>query len=272
MATPADNTGTTRTGSTVSVVPLRRDARHRRCGCCAVQERCLSAGLGAAESARFADEVQRRRTLVAGEHLYRVGDPFHGLYVIRSGAFKSFAVDAEGREHVTNFNFAGEILGIDAIYPESHVSNAVALVESSICCLPFRAMSELARDIPALQTRILRLVSREVFGMTGMAGDFTAEERLAAFLVMVAARQTLPGDDDPTHLQLPMCRQDIANYLRLAPETISRILARFQRSGLVRADRRTIELRDPAGLREIAACMNPYARCHPYGVPGRNAS
>lgn len=248
-----------RTGASVVPVPLRA---RRRCGDCPLRARCLPAGLNADETLRFEGVVQRTRTLTAGEHLYRVGDGFHALFGVRSGCLKTYAVDAEGREHVTNFAFPGELMGADAIYPEMHGANAVALVDSAVCYLPFRAVTQLAQEMPELQSQLLRLLSRDVFGMASMAGDYTAEERLAAFLVMVAARQPA-GTRGENHLLLPMSRQDIANYLRLATETVSRILARFQRSGLVRADRRHIELRNPAGLHEIAECMNPFARCQP---------
>jgi CRP/FNR family transcriptional regulator len=168
-------------------------------------------------------------------------------------------VDSEGREHVLSFHFASEIIGVDAIYPERHVSNCVALVDSLVCYLPFPAVTRLAHDMPELQAQLFRVLSRDLLSMTTMAGDFTAEERLAAFLVMVSARLRVRGQS-PTHLDLAMSRQDIANYLRLAPETVSRILARFQRSGLVSADRKHITLTDPDGLMDMAACMNPYAR------------
>ena len=177
---------------------------------------------------------------------------------MRTGCLKTCAVDPNGREHVLNFHFVGEIIGIDAIFPGQHFSDAIALVESSVCHLPYRAISQLAREIPELQVQVVRALSRHVFSMTSISGDFSAEERLAAFLVMVSARHRLAGGGS-TELQLAMSRQDIANYLRLATETVSRILARFQKSGLLRANRRQITLLNPDGLYAIAECMNPYS-------------
>ena len=106
------------------------------------------------------------------------------MFAVGSGCFKTYAIDAEGREHVLNFHFAGELIGADAIYSERHMSNAVSLEKSTICIIPFHAISRLAHDIPELQTQLFRILSRDVIGSTSIAGDFTAEERLAAFLVM----------------------------------------------------------------------------------------
>lgn len=239
---------------------LRGEQPGNGCGDCRLRNRCLPSLLSGDALRRFQQLLPRPRSLRAGEHLFRVGDEFHAAFSVGSGCLKTYAVDPEGREHVLNFHFPGELVGIDAIYPEQHMSNAVALAPSSICSLPFRSVMQLAQEIPELQEQLVRLLSRDLFSMTSIAGDFTAEERLAAFLVMVSARLRGAGAP-PTSLELAMSRQDIASYLRLATETVSRILARFQKSGLLKADRRQIRLLDPAGLYEIGACMNPYARC-----------
>jgi CRP/FNR family transcriptional regulator len=228
-----------------------------RCQRCALASRCLPAALKASDVQRFEQAVQRCRTLVAGEHLFRVGDPFRWIVAVNAGCLKSYAVDSEGREHVMGFHFAGEIIGIDAIDADRHAASCVALSGVRVCMLPYAALLALARELPAVQVQLLRMLSRYTLGTTIMTGDFSAEERLAAFLVMVAARARR-RDEQAADLHLEMSRQDIANYLRLAPETVSRILARFQKSGLVKADRRHIALLDPEGLGGIAACMNPW--------------
>lgn len=234
------------------------DGARRRCSCCVLRLRCLPTDLDEGQTLEFEKALVRSRNLAAGEHLFRVGDPFQTLYPIHSGCFKSYTVDADGREQVVNFHFAGEIMGPDAIYPEMHLSNGVALTDSSVCYLPYKTILEVALEMPAVQAQLMRMMSREVLGLTSISGDFTAEERLAAFLVMVSARLRTHGQA-PTDIRLAMSRQDIANYLRLATETVSRILARFQKKGLVKADRKHITLLDPDGLREIGECMNPWA-------------
>jgi CRP/FNR family transcriptional regulator len=248
-----------RDASSTALRAVAVDISRPHCHSCSVAATCLPGRLNPAQTERFESAMQRCRRLRPGEHLYRVGDPFRSLFAVKSGCMKTYAVDAGGREHVMAFHFPGEMVGSDAIFPERYVSSCVALATTVVCCLPFTGLSRLAQEIPELQAQMLRALSRDVLGTTSIAGDFTAEERLAAFLVMVSARLHRARFAS-TALDLAMSRQDIANYLRLAPETVSRILARFQKAGLVKADRKHITLVDHDGLMEIAACMNPYAR------------
>jgi CRP/FNR family transcriptional regulator len=236
------------------------DPTRPRCHSCALATKCLPGRLDPGEIQKFERAVSRSRPLRAGEHLFRMGDSFRSIFVVNSGSFKTCTVDTQGREHISAFHFAGDLIGIDAIYPDRHVSSAIALSSGTVCILPYTVLTCLAHEIPEIQGQILRMLSREMLGNSSMAGDFTAEERLAAFLVMVSARQRHRARES-ADLDLAMTRQDIANYLRLAPETVSRVLARFQKSGLIRADRRHIALLDTEGIEDLAACMNPYGRC-----------
>jgi CRP/FNR family transcriptional regulator len=236
----------------------RAEVSQGRCRACTLAPRCLPGTLDERQRQQFERAVQRCRPLAHGEHLFRCNDAFRSLFAVRSGCLKSYTVDPEGREHVMSFHFAGEIVGIDAVSPQKHLSSCIALGPSAVCVLPYAPLAKLGHELPELPDQLLRMVSRYLLGNAVMAGDFSAEERLAAFLVMVAARLRQRGDCGA--LDLAMSRQDIANYLRLAPETVSRILARFQRCGLVKADRRHITLLDAAGLGSLAASMNPYTR------------
>jgi len=231
-----------------------------RCRSCALATQCLPGGLDSDKVQKFERAVSRSRPLRAGEHLFRMGDPLQSIFVVNTGSFKTCTVDTQGREHIGAFHFPGDIMGIDAIYLDRHVSSAIALSSGTVCILPYPVLTSLAHEIPEIQGQILRMLSRDMLGNSSMAGDFTAEERLAAFLVMVSARQRHRARES-ADLDLAMTRQDIANYLRLAPETVSRVLARFQKSGLIKADRRHIALLDADGIEDLAACMNPYRRC-----------
>lgn len=247
------------------------DINRLRCRGCAQRVRCLPGGLAPAQVQAFEAGVQRRRPLAPGEHMVRAGDPFRFIGAVQSGCLKSYAIDREGREHVVAFHFPGEIIGVDAIHPQRHTVSCVALADSQVCCLPYPVLGRMSREIPQLQEQLLRILSRDMLGAATIAGDFSASERLAGFLVMVAAR-VHRGPPVPMALDLAMSRQDIANFLRLAPETVSRVLARFQKDGLLTADRRRITLRDPAGLGRVAACMNPYDRCGDPAPPRAAAS
>ena len=85
------------------------------CGECRLRNRCLPSLLSGDALRRFQQALPRPRHLRAGEHLFRVGDEFLAVFSVGSGCLKTYAVDPEGREHVLNFHFPGELLGIDAI-------------------------------------------------------------------------------------------------------------------------------------------------------------
>jgi CRP/FNR family transcriptional regulator len=109
----------------------------------------------------------------------------------------------------------------------------------------------LASQVPGLQQHLFRLLSEDIGKAHFLAGDFTAEERMAAFLVVLSRRYSARGLS-ATRFRLTMARTDIANYLRLAAETVSRILKRFQEDGTIRVDRREIDLTDLDRLEDIA--------------------
>jgi CRP/FNR family transcriptional regulator len=113
-------------------------------------------------------------------------------------------------------------------------------------------MAELAARLPGLQQHLFRLLSRDIGTAKRLAGDWSADQRIAAFLLGLAQRLASRGFSRH-RFQLTMARTDIGNYLRLAPETVSRVLKRFQDEGLIAVDRRDMELLDAARLEALAA-------------------
>ena len=190
-----------------------------------------------------------------GEHLFRIGDPLRVLYAVRGGFFKTYVVEQSGREQVLGFHLPGELIGLDAIWPQRHQCNAVALNTASVCELPFDQITDLSRQLPGLQHSMLRLLSKELALSHSLAGDFTAEERIAGFLISLSSRMKVRGFSE-TQLTLAMSRRDLANYLRLATETVSRVFSRFEKEKLLSVDRREVTLRDTAKLARLGRCMS----------------
>lgn len=226
----------------------------KMCSSCSLAELCLPVGLDRGAIEQLDELVDRDGPLHAGEYLYREGDPFENLFAVRSGYLKTYTIDESGREQVLGFYLPGEMLGLEAIYPEKHQCNAVALDTASVCKLPYSQLSTLAGSIPGLQKQMFRLLSKDLQTSHALAGDFTAEERLAAFLLSMSSRLKLRGYS-ASHFILAMPRRDIANYLRLATETVSRVFKRFQTEGIIAVDRRDIRLLDIAKLDDIARCV-----------------
>jgi len=208
------------------------------------------------------DDMRRLETLITprgpigeDEHLFRVGDPLRALFAVRGGFFKTYLIEASGREQVLGFHLPGELIGLDAIWPQKHQCNAVALNTASVCELPYGAITDLSQQLPGLQQSMLRLLSKELALSHSLAGDFTAEERVAGFLVSLSSRLKVRGHSE-TQLTLAMSRRDLANYLRLATETVSRVFSRFEQEGLIAVDRREVTLRDPEKLATLGHCLS----------------
>jgi CRP/FNR family transcriptional regulator len=214
------------------------------CSTCAFSQACLAHGLDKRQLMDLHVLVEHAGPFHAGDHLFREGDPFDAIAAVRAGTVKTYAVDRNGGERVLGFHLPGEVIGLDAIDIQHYPCNAVALDTVTTCRFSFPRISELATRLPGLQQHLFRLMSR----------DWTADQRLAAFLLGLSRRLAARGFS-PRRFQLTMARVDIGNYLRLAPETVSRVLKRFQDDGLIVVDRREVELADVARLEALAAPM-----------------
>ena len=197
-------------------------------------------------------ESGRTHEVQKGAHLIRIGDPFHEFYAVRDGAFKAYSDDTEGREHVMGFFFPGDCLGFDAFHTGRYRANFMALDSSEIYVVPFDALDgHLARS-PKLLAEFLARLSRNIARFEVLAGDYTADERVSAFLLSISRR--LNGHaGSGGELRLPMSRRDIANHLRLAPETVSRSLDGFARRGLIGVRNQLITIADGPGLADTSA-------------------
>ena len=232
------------------IPPNDADAEHF-CSSCAFAEACSLAGYGKSELAELHCLVEHIGPFEPGQRIFRNGDPFRALFAVRSGMVKTTLVDAEGREQVLGFYLPGEMVGLDAIYPEHYPCDGIALEPTECCRFSFPAMSALAARQPKIQQHLFRLLSKELGAATLLAGDHSADERMAAFLIDLGDRYAARGRSG-TEFRLSMARADIANYLRLAAETVSRVLGRFREQKLVAIDGRRIVLLDPSRLRALA--------------------
>jgi CRP/FNR family transcriptional regulator len=161
---------------------------------------------------------------------------------------------------VLNFYLPGQIIGMESIYPGIYQCDVVALDTASVCEFSYPELNRLASDHPELQERVLRLLSQDLHhAYLMLTNERTAEERLAAFLLEMANRQQDHGWSAHS-LVLPMSRRDLASYLGLATETVSRLFSRLQADGLITAARRQIILHDLNRLGERAR-ISDYKFC-----------
>ena len=198
--------------------------------------------------------LQESDALVVGQHLIRQGDDFRDLYAVYSGSFKSYTDDQEGREHVLGFFLPGDLIGFDAIYTSNYRANFTALEPSIVAVLPYEDMGRLSQHFPELMGTVMRMMSHNIARNELLSGDYTAQERIAAFLIMMQGRLD-PHRRNEGRFDLAMPRRDVANYLRLAPETVSRALTRLSREGLIAISGKEITLLQPEQLLLMAGPM-----------------
>ena len=222
------------------------------CSTCAFSQACLSEGMDKASLMDLHVLVEHVGPFHAGEHIFREGDPFEAIAAVRAGTVKTYVIDRDGREHVLGFHLPGEVIGLNAIDGDHYPCNAIALDTVMLCRFSFPKIAVLATRLPGLQRQLFRLLSRDIGRAALLAGDWSADQRMAAFLIGLSRRLAARGFS-ANRFQLTMARTDIANYLRLAPETVSRVLKRFQTDGLLSVDRRELELTNPDALEALAA-------------------
>lgn len=213
----------------------------------------MPVGFNVEEMTKLDEVVEKRRRVKQGEPLFTSGDAFTSLYAIRSGFFKTCVSSEDGREQVTGFQMAGEIIGMDGIVSDQHNCNAVALEDAEVCVMPFATVEDLSRELPVLQRHVHKIMSREIVrenGVMMLLGNMRAEERLAAFLLNLVQRLHARGLSQ-SELVLRMTREEIGSYLGLKLETVSRAFSKFSDEGIIEVKQRYVKIMAPEALKKI---------------------
>lgn len=218
-------------------------------------------GLNVEELVRVDELVAIRRPVKRGSALFHSGEKFTSLYAIRTGFFKTCVTTEDGRDQVTGFQMAGEIIGLDGIVNDQHTCDAVALEDAEVCVMPFDRIEEISREVNALQHHVHKIMSREIVrehGVMLLLGSMRAEERLAAFLLNLVQRLQARGFSK-SDLVLRMTREEIGSYLGMKLETVSRTFSKFAEEGMIEVSQRNISILDADALKRI---VNPPQQCH----------
>lgn len=236
----------------VAVIDIER--LRRSCAQCSLQVLCLPANIGGDDLGRLDDIVRSRRPLRRGENLYRDGQTLGSLFVAREGAFKTVASNAQGEEQVIGFHLPGELMGLDALGSGRHACRAEALTQASVCEIPLVQLESVCQQLPGLQRQLLRIIgqglNRDQAHME-MLGRRHASDRMALFLHGLSERYRLLGRS-PEMFLLPMSRVEIASYLGLVIETVSRTLGKFQEDGIIAVRGRQLKILDAKALEALA--------------------
>ena len=177
------------------------------------------------------EKLTQRQHIDQGASLIVEGDPAESVYTVLSGMLKLYKIMPDGRRQITGFLIPGDFVGL--AFGDDYIYSAEAVVPTTACRFGRSQFNNLLKEHPTLERRLLSIVSTELAAAQEqmlLLGRKTAKERLASFLLALAERT---GTADRAMLSLPMVRLDIADYLGLTVETVSRTFTQFRKSDLL---------------------------------------
>jgi len=198
--------------------------------------------------------VNRHKFVKRGDFLYHEGDKFRSIIAVIQGSVKLSIKSGHAEEQILGFQFVGETVGLSGMHSGHYLTNAQTLENSHICEMPFDLLDKYANLMPQLQREIGRLLSQELACSqyhSRSLGKKTAEERLASFLLNLSSRYSQRGYS-PNRFILAMTRNDIANYLGLTKETISRLFNKFQEQNLLLTQKKRVIINNISLLNTVA--------------------
>lgn len=224
------------------------------CVHCKFSRACLPFGLTPEEVGHLETFVKRKRPINSDEYLFRQEDHSNSLFIVKSGSFRSFIWDIDGGEQTIGFYLPGEFIGLDALRQGGrHHCSAVALETASVCELPINRLNELSAKIPKLQSQFLRIIGSQIVSdqvTIVLLGNRSATVKVAAFLLAMSRRYKALGYSG-TEFNLTMPRHNIANFLGLSIETVSRQLGSLSNSGAISIKNRGVQIKNLTLLEAI---------------------
>lgn len=225
------------------------------CGHCRLKGKCFPVLLPSEDIEQLDSIINHENLLQPDQHLFRDGAKFESLYIVRTGALKAYNTTQAGKEQITGFYSPGHLLGLSGIAGDIYASSAVALETSAVCEIPYLRLETLCASNPGLQRLLFTLLSQEIIRdrqLITVLGKHSAEQRVSAFLQGLV-NSNIETKLSASHLRLPMRRVDIANHLGLTIETISRVLSRMEKLGVLKVDNREIAVVNAPALLDMAS-------------------
>ncbi|WP_250658011.1 helix-turn-helix domain-containing protein [Alkalimarinus coralli] len=234
-------------------LPTSENSRHINCSDCALSPICEPTPIGSVEFDVKETLLMKKQPFKTGELIYKEGQPFEFLYAITSGSAKEVCLYGQPQEQVISFKLKGELAGQNAVATDIYPNSLVALEDCDICVLPYKDVLESATSLPQLLTKIVTLFSIDSYHESevrkSLASATTAESKVAAFLYNISLRHK-NRNQNYIDIKLSMSRSDIANYLGITKETLSRSLTRIQNRDLIETSGKYIHISNFEHLKE----------------------
>jgi len=205
------------------------------------------------QSINLSDSYLHRR--ISSKVLFQQSTPLTDIYAVSSGAYKLCQKTDDGDENIIGLRFPGELIGEDALYLKTYNYTAIAVGESSVCKVCVEQMTSCGKLVPEIQQNFIDLLSRQSYvrqrNFQAYIGKKSADSLLAAFLLNIIERNAdYTGNDD--YIELPISRNDVANFLGLRRETLSRVFSKFQKEQLIQVEGKKIQLLEQDRLHKLA--------------------
>ncbi|MGL4186054.1 MAG: fumarate/nitrate reduction transcriptional regulator Fnr [Thiotrichaceae bacterium] len=234
------------------------------CNNCSLSELCLPRGLTRDELELLEKTIDKTTKIKKRDYLFHRDDTQSSIYAVKSGAIKTSLSTPDGEEQILGFYLPGDLLGFDAFAHNRHTCDAQALDDSLVCELNMEHFQELCGKIASMRGQMLRQVGLEIereHMLLLTLGQMRTEERLATFLSGLSERNRERGFSS-SEFYLPMARHDLANYLGMAVETLSRMFSRLQEEKIITVQHRLIKIQDMQRLKQLA-----HHTCRPNEIP-----
>ncbi len=241
--------------------PLKRSIT---CASCGLQRICFPKGLTAKEVSRLDQLISSQPHVTKGRYIFRCGEVTKGLFALKSGVVKLARIDEHGNEIIHSFYLPGDVLGLEALDQPVYAYDAIALDECNLCMFAQQDLEQLGRQMPSLNRQILHMMRLELERERNHFESLTyrsADQRIAHFILSIVRRYQDRGYASDA-FRLPILHRDLATYLGLTPETVSRILKKFQKNDIMRWRKKEVEIFDMARLCELAGSADAEALCH----------
>jgi len=235
-----------------------RSTRGQNCQTCNLNKICLSNTLDNDDKHALDTITRQPRASHKGEHLYRQGDAFCSIYIVRSGSVKLYQVTREGEEFIVGFYLPGELFGTDGMLNGQHSYSAEVMETTAVCEVPFQSLENSFASHPEIQRTLLITLCSEIHERQQPLLQLQhkrADQRLATFLMDISSRISKRGLSE-AEFNLPMSRRDLAHFLGMTEETISRIFTRFQNEQILIANRRQIKINDFDALQNLSPTLH----------------
>lgn len=231
---------------------MKKKPEMPHCETCGSRDKSVFCGIASGEI-KDIDASKGCNFYDKGQVIFHEGNRISGIYCINKGKIKIFQIGSEGKEQIIRFAKEGDIIGYRALLSEEPLSaSAATLEESTLCFIPKSQIFKILQDNPNFNFKMLKLLSHELGEAARIITDLAQKpvrERLAESLLLLKDTFDL---DEEKNIQIKLSREELANIIGTATESVIRLLSEFKKDKLIDVDGRNIKLLNIPGLTRTA--------------------